>query len=266
MLNAALRSVLQKRLDGLDLDKVVGAARSILAGRSDTFTGLRAALVKAFPGADERAMGYAVRLTLPLVSVADHPTWAFPGDAEFAFAEEWIGKPVSREDRPEALLLRYLEAFGPATPGDFQTWSGLKGVAPVFEKLRPKLAVFRDERKRELFDLPSAPRPDEETPAPARFIPVLDNLLLAHADRSRIVGEAHRSKLNSPNLQLPGTFLVDGFVAGTWTSETKRGTATLRVTPFAPLAKGAKRELTEEAEQLVRFVEPEARNFEVRFD
>ena len=122
---------------------------------------------------------------------------------------------------PKALVLRYLEAFGPASIADAQTWCGLGGLGTVFEQLRPKLRAFQDERGRELFDLPHAPRPDADEEAPVRFLPEWDNLLLSHADRSRVIADAHRPAITTANLRLPGTFLVDGFVAGTWVVDTE---------------------------------------------
>src|SRR5207249_1632567 len=151
----------------------------------------------------------------------------FSSNADFSLAERWLGakfpaKPMSLD----ALMLRYLAAFGPATPGDAQTWSGLRGLREVFERLRHKLVTFRDERKRELFDLPDAPRPDEDVPAPIRFLPDYDNLVLSHDDRTRILADEHRSRILTPNLQVRGSFLVDGFVAGSWSTKRQKKTAT----------------------------------------
>jgi hypothetical protein len=104
--------------------------------------------------------------------------------ADFACADTWIKKSIGTDTQPHALVQRYLAAFGPATAADAQTWSGLKGLSAVFEALRPKLRTFRDERGRELFDLPSAPRPEADVAAPVRFLPEFDNIILAHADRT----------------------------------------------------------------------------------
>jgi hypothetical protein len=133
----------------------------------------------------------------------------------------------------------------------------------VFEEARPKLRVLRDERGRELFDLPKAPRPAADTPAPARFLPDFDNLILAHADRTRLVDDAYRPALATRNLQIPATFLVDGFVAGTWKIERTKARATLKLSPFEPLAKRAREELIAEGGRLLRFVESDAQTFEV---
>jgi len=148
--------------------------------------------------------------------VPDTSEWGFGADPKFADAESWLGKSPGLKDRTDKLILRYLAAFGPAAAVDVQAWFGLAGVRDVLEDLRPKLKTFRDERKRELFDLPDAPRPTEDTPAPVRFLPGLDNVILAYADRTRIIADEHRSLVTTRNLQVLPTFLVAGFVAGTW--------------------------------------------------
>src|SRR5205814_1463918 len=147
-----------------------------------------------------------------------------------------------------------------------QAWSALPGLAPVLNELRPRLRVFRDERKRALFDLPEAPRPPEETRAPARFVADFDNLILSHADRTRVIADEHRSIVITRNGMVLPTFLADGFVAGTWKVSRVRKTATLAVSPFAPIPASAREELAAEAETLARFLEPEAEQVVLRFE
>jgi hypothetical protein len=115
----------------------------------------------------------------------------------------------------------------------------------VFESLRPSLVTFLDERKRELFDLPDAPRPDADTPAPVRLLPEFDNVILGHKDRARIIADAHRPMVTTKNLQERATFLVDGFVAGTWRMETKKGRPSLQLEPFGRLPKAVVKALEE---------------------
>jgi len=134
-----------------------------------------------------------------------------------------------------------------------------------FEKLRPQLKVFQNEKGQELFDLPRAPRPPANTPAPVRFIPDFDNLILSHADRTRIVADEHRPALITKNLHVPATFLVNGRVAGTWKIERTKKSAALNIHPFAPLPAKAKAELKREGDRLLHFFEPEANSSTMQF-
>jgi hypothetical protein len=264
MLSGAMAAVLKDRSAGLDLDGVVRTARQLLQDRPLTFDALRPLLKKAWPKADERALGYAVRTHLPLVQVPTDTRWGWPASSEFSLAEGWMGRPMGGTDGLSAFVLRYLAALGPATVADAQNWSGLQGLKDAFEALRPKLRVFHDQRGRELFDLPKAPRPAEKTPAPVRFLPDYDTLLLGHADRTRVVSDEHRKRLVTRNLQILAAFLVDGRVAGTWKIERARNAATLTLTPFESLARTAQKELTDEGTGLLRFLEPDAARTEVK--
>ena len=266
MLTRGAQSILRDRTSTFDMDAVIAEARRFFGKTPATFDALRNHLVQKFPDGDERAMGYAVRTHLPLVQVPTDARWGFPAAADFAVADGWLGHSISTSAASaEALMLRYLGAFGPATPADAQAWSGMNGLRDVFEALRPSLVTFRDERKRELFDLPSAPRPDEDVPAPARFVPDFDNLVLSHADRTRIVADDHRSRVTLKNLQVRATFLVDGMVAGTWKSERKRKTAVLVIEPFGALTKRVRAALDEEGERLLAFLEEDATEREIRW-
>jgi hypothetical protein len=250
----ALRA-LRGRDQGLDLDALLPVARRLAAEQPRTFGELRPLLSEAFPGVNERALGYAVRTHLPLVMVPTGDAWAFPSDATFTPADTWLDAPAEADDGGATLVRRHLGAFGPASAADIQAWSGLTGLKAVLEGMAGELATFTDERGRTLYDLPDAPRPDEDVPAPTRLLPEFDSLVLAHDDRSRVVPDEHRGRLVTKNLRVRATFLVDGFVAGTWTVARKGRKATLTLTPFARLPRGARRPLTEEAEALVRFTE-----------
>lgn len=265
-LTQGMRSILRDRLETFDLEAVLGAARELFAKGPRTFTPVRAALAERFPQGDERAMGYAVRLNLPLLSAPEDHPWGFRADAPFALTGVGSAEPRSPETSPHELVLRCLVAFGPASAADVQAWSGLQGLAPVLRELRPRLEVFRDERRRELFDLPEAPRPPEDTPAPARFVADFDNLILSHADRTRVIADAHRPAVITRNALVLPTILVDGFVAGTWKLARARQTAVLAVMPFAALPAAAREELAAEAEPLARFLEPDAAALDLRFE
>ena len=257
---------LRGRAAGLETEAVLQAARAHLAGEPRTFSEVRDHLAALFPGVDPRALGYTVRTRMPLVMVPTDDRWSFPPDARFTPTEGWLGRPVDPASGPEALALRHLAAFGPASAADVQAWSGLTGMAAVLRGLAGGLETFRDEGGRLLYDLPDAPRPGGDVPCPARFLPDFDSLVLAHADRTRVIADRHRAQLVTRNLRVRATFLWDGEVAGTWTLERERGVAVLRVAPFARLPRGASAALREEGEALVRFVDAEARAHEVSLE
>jgi hypothetical protein len=265
-LDAGLKAILRDRADRLDMDKLTAATRKILAKAPRTFEDIRGALASGASG-DVRAMGYAVRLTLPLVQVpvGSEAPWSFPANCAFALADEWLGRPLPRpaDDRPDALVLRYLAGYGPSNTAAVQAWSGLPKLGDALERLRPRLRVFRDEKGRELFDLPDAPRPDGDEPAPVRFVPDYDNLIATRADE-RFVAKKDRPRVFLSALRIAATVLVDGFVAATWKTERKKAAATLTVTPFAPLAPKARKEVIAEGEALARFLEPDAASSEVQ--
>jgi hypothetical protein len=253
----AAMAVLRGRDEGLDVERLLPVARRLLEERPRTFNELRPLLVEAFPDVNERALGYAVRMHLPLAMVPSDDRWSFPADAPFALAD--IGAPD-----PQALVRRYLGAFGPASAADVQAWSGLSGMAAVLEGMRDELETLEHGR-RTLFDLPGAPRPADDAEAPPRLLPEFDSVVLAHKDRTRVVADEHRKSLVTGNLRVRATFLVDGFVAGTWTMARKRDTATLAMSPFEPLKRPVEAELAAEAEELLRFAEPDAAKRRVEF-
>ena len=263
MLTRAI-GVVGSRAEGLDLERLEPAAREILEEGPRTFNELRPELAARFPEVDERVLGLATRLAIPLVMIPTADRWAFPADSRFGLAEDWLTQPLANVENVAPLVLRYLAAFGPATAADAQTWSGLRGLKGVLGSLRSQLQVFRDDRGRELCDLPDAPRPDEDVPAPPRFLPEFDNLLLSHADRRRVLADEHRDRVKvAGNLRVRATFLVDGFVAGTWRVERRRKTATLHLAPLVPLSRQASDELVAEGEALVRFIDEDADSFAV---
>jgi hypothetical protein len=267
MLTAGFRAIMKDRAGGLDLARLAAFAATRLPA---TFEQLRPQLAAAFSRHDERALGYAVRMHLPLVQVPTDDAWAFPASAAFASADAWLARsvgvagPDAEDGGPAAvaalaaLVRRYLAGFGPATVKDAQRWSGIADLRPVFEALRPELVTFRDDKHRELFDLADAPRPAGDTVAPVRFVPDYDNLVLGHDDRRRVVADAHRPALVTKNLQVKAGFLVDGLVAGTWTIARARHTATVTLAPFAPLPRPIRAALEAEADALIGFVEPDA--------
>ena len=147
---------------------------------------------------------------------------------------------------------------------DAQEWSGLTRLGGAFERLRPRLVVFHNELGRELFDLPNAPRPDPDTPSPVRFLPQFDNVMLGHADRTRIVSDDVRQRFWTPDTWI-APFLVDGMAAGSWRVEGKAKAASLVLEVYVPLSRSQRDEVAEEGRALLSFLRPGAAMREVHF-
>lgn len=255
-----------RKLAGLDLDAVAVAARDLVEERPRTLAELRPLLGARWPDRDAAALAQAAHYLLPLVQVPPRGTWGGGGLPNCTTAEAWLGRPLAADAAPDALVRRYLAAFGPASVQDIQQWSGLTSVREAVARLRPGLRAFRDAHGRELLDVPEGPLPDPETPAPVRFLPEFDNLLLSHADRTRVIAEEHRRAYwTAPNGLVPGGILVDGFAAGQWKLRREKGTATLLITPFAPLAATDRDAVAAEGERLLAFAAAEAGVREVGF-
>jgi len=244
----------------VDVDDLLAMVEERFAEGPRTRAQLVAAIAERWPDRDASSLGYAMYL-LPTVQVTPRGIWGRSGASAFTTVERWLGRPIARTTEPDGMILRYLTAFGPCAVADAQSWSGLTGLKDVFERLRPRLRTFRDERGRELFDVPVAPLPDRGTPAPVRFLPEYDNVLLAHDDRSRIA---------PPDLKGWtevgwGSVLIDGFGAARWKAELDRDRATLWVEPLAKIARDDRAEVAEEGDRLVAFLAPGADRRDVRF-
>jgi hypothetical protein len=153
---------------------------------------------------------------VPLVQVPPRAVWGAAGTAAHTSAESWLGAPLRPTPSADQLFIRYLAAFGPASVLDLQAWSGLTRMREVADRLGPRLRTFRTAAGGELLDLPEAPRPDPDMPAPVRLVAEFDNLMLSHADRTRIISERNRERLFTKNGIFPGTVLVGGVAAGMW--------------------------------------------------
>ncbi|MEV0777409.1 winged helix DNA-binding domain-containing protein [Streptomyces sp. NPDC050428] len=244
-------------LAGVDLDRLAAYSKELVEERPLPLKELKAALAERWPDGDPRSLAVAARCLLPLVQITPRGLWGRSGQVTLTTAQKWFGADsddAAPRIAPEDAVLRYLAAFGPASVKDMQTWCRLTRLAPVFERLRDRLLTFRDENGAELFDLPDAPRPDAATPAPPRFLPEFDNLLLSHADRTRVVPLAYRGRTWSGN-QSHRTFLVDGFLAGIWRLEDggaegdERGTLTVRA--FGALTRAQRDAVAEEGERML---------------
>ncbi|MDQ2714939.1 MAG: winged helix DNA-binding domain-containing protein [Chloroflexota bacterium] len=263
-LTRALHAFFAKQARGLDIEQFVAEARAYIQEQPRTFVELRAKLAERFPAMDPALMAYAVRTHLPLVQVFPGGTWGFTGSPAHAEASAWLVRSLASpaEGLPH-LIMRYLTAFGPATIRDIQAWSGLVRLQGVIEELRPVLYTFRDEQGNELFDLPDSLLPPAHIPSAPRFLPEFDNLILSHADRRRVVADVYRPAIFLSAGRVRATFLVDGFVCGTWKTERTRAMARLVIEPFEPLLDSTRRDLLAEGERLLHFVENDAETFEI---
>ncbi|MGW1758820.1 winged helix DNA-binding domain-containing protein [Streptomyces mirabilis] len=250
----------RKGLAGVDLDRLAVIARELVETEPRTMKQLREELLVHWPGADPFALSVAARCRLPLVQVTPRGLWGRSGQVALTTAEHWLGRPTEPSPGPDAVVLRYLAAFGPASVKDMQTWAGLTRLREAFERLRPRLLTFRDENGVELFDLPDAPRPDADTPAPPRFLPEFDNLLLSHADRSRVVPADLKGRTWAGN-QAYCTLLVDGFLGGLWRQEGD----VLTIEPLGRLTKVQREEVVAEAEGLLRTLSGASASYDIRF-
>ncbi len=264
VLERGLRANFGRQLTGVDRAALAAAGRVLVEDRPMTFSELGAALSPQWPGHPPNALAQGVRALVPLVQVPPRAVWGEAGRAAHTSAESWLGRPLAASASPDQVVLRYLAAFGPATVADAQAWSGLTGLREVVGRLEPRLRTFRDEQGRELFDLPDAPRPDPDTPAPVRLVAEFDNLILSHADRARVISEPDRQRLYSKNGIFPGTVLIEGFVRGMWRVTTARGVAALAIELFRE-ADGDRDAVAAEGERLLEFAAPGSPDAELRF-
>ncbi|MQY02022.1 winged helix DNA-binding domain-containing protein [Actinomadura macrotermitis] len=247
------RSSFARGIVGLDAAELTAAARRLMAEGPLTFSALGHRLAERWPEHDPMSMAQTVRALVPLVQVPPRGVWGESGQAAHVPVEDWLGRPVDPGASLETLVLRYLAAFGPASVRDVQHWCGLTRLNEVVDGLRPHLEVFRDESGRELFDLPDAPRPDPDTPAPARYLYECDNLLRSFADVSRVTTADYSAQGFGGKNEEPSTILVDGEVAATWRITTTRGSATLRIRPFRELTSAEEEDVRTEGAAMLEF-------------
>lgn len=258
-----------RNLVGLDIDEVVEAGRTLLDEEPRSGNVIGKLLKERWPDRDAASLGHAVRYILPLVQIPPRGIWGKGGLPILATAETWLGRSVGTDPTPDAMILRYLAAFGPASVMDIQSWSWLTRLGPIVERLRPQLRTFRDENGKELFDVPDGPLPDPDTPAPPRFLPTYDNIVLGHKDRSRIIGDPSEWAVDGGQFDqifLRGSILVDGFVHSGWRVDREKKRATLIIMPARPFSSGDREAVAEEAIRLLAFLAPEAVDRDIRFD
>jgi hypothetical protein len=251
-----------RQIKGVDVAAVLAAGQALLDEQPRTNAQLRAFMAERWPGYDPSSLAYAVHNLVPVVQVPPRGVWGQKGLPTWATTEQWLGRPVEAAPSVDNIVLRYLAAFGPAGTMDVQAWSGLTRLREVTDRLRPRLRTFRNEDGRELFDLPDAPRPDPDTPAPVRFLPQYDNLTLSHADRSHLAGATAR-RWPSDGLHWSAV-LMDGVVGGAWRLTVERGAATLVVEPLARLSGQLRTDVADEGTRLLAYLAADAERREVR--
>lgn len=237
-------------LAAVDMSAVVDAARRLLDAEALTPGEIGARLVEQWPDTPRGSLAEAARSLLPLVQVPPRALWQRSGQVRLTTATAWLGKPRGKPMTIDELVVRYLAAFGPATVADVQTWSGLTRLGEVVDRLDVK--QFKSEGGQVLYDTPNAPRPDPDTRAPVRLVAPFDNILLSHANRTRVISDEHRKRLFSgKNGVFPGTVLVDGFIAGTWELVGKGESTSMRVQPYIRLYRKPLDEIAAEGNRLL---------------
>jgi hypothetical protein len=201
-----------------------------------------------------RGFRWRTRTLAPLLHLPPSGTWSHYGRVQLRAMQAYLGVELpAREDGAEHLVKRYLAAFGPATQQDLLRFAGVRvgDLRPGLDRV--ELRTFRDERGRVLLDLPRAPLPDGDTPAPVRFLPKWDSSLLAYAppERTRILPEKYRPTVIRKNGDVIPTVLVDGFVAAGWNVNRK---GKLEISPLRRLTKAEWAEIDVEGERLVEFL------------
>jgi hypothetical protein len=256
----------REALAGVDLGPIVAAGREILAAGPRSTRALRAELAARFPDVDANVLPYVCRNHLALVQVPPRGLWRRGGQVTYSPVEEWLGREPEAPDI-EVVVRRYLAAFGPATNADITTWSRLQAMREVTDRMRPTLRTYRDERGRELFDLPELDLADPDQPAPVRVLPEYDNVLLSHDDRDRFFPSAEaKRRLGGEERTISGTILHDGVVVATWRLDRSAAEPAMVVDHAVALTAKARRAIQSEAARALRFIEPQAVGREVRFN
>ncbi|MFD5625839.1 winged helix DNA-binding domain-containing protein [Streptomyces sp. NPDC127072] len=254
MLRQRVLGTYRRELDGVDLDELAAAGHAVMAdGEPRSMSELVRTLAGRWPEPGPRALGEMVIAALvPVVQTPPRGLWRTKAGVRNVLLSSWLGRdihppaPNGSDPVGESLVRRYLAAFGPAASADLRAWCGLAGLPAAVSAVRGELVAFRDSRGRELLDLPDAPRPDPGTPAPVRFLPAFDNVILGYHDRGRIIDDAHRG------LSVAGArvVLVDGRVAATWSVDA----GTVLVTPLRGLSRAERDAVTEEGHGLACFL------------
>ena len=264
LLGRHLAGNFSRNLVGVDLAELAAAAAALLGETALTRVELGARLAPRWPDHDPASLAYAASHLLPLVQVPPRGLWGEQNSrAAFMLADAWLRNPAPAPARTPApaLVLRYLAAYGPASVADVQAWSGLSRLREVTDRLGARLRAFSGPDGGELLDLPDAPRPDPDVPAPPRFLPEYDNLLLSYAERSRVIPHRRPVPLPPGHGATGGTLLVDGV----WQADWKIVKGALEIEPFIQLSASDRDAVAAEGERLLGFATPAIAVRDVRF-
>jgi hypothetical protein len=256
--------------DGVDMARVIELAAHAEAALAEPLeaTALRPLLARLEDRMDDDRVWRRVRTNALILHVPGEEPHAFGQRNRFVAAAAWLGAPPAEAaEGTRRLVRRTLASFGPSSRADLAAFTGLAvaAIAPALDALEPELERLSDGRGRELYDVRGAPRPPAETPAPLRLLGEWDNVLLAHADRTRVVDDETRRRVIRKNGDVLPTILVDGVVAGTWWWRRRKDAATLTATPFVKLTKPQRSELEREAELALAVLEPGATRLAVEY-
>jgi len=247
----ARQAAFGKDTAGVDLVELAAAGESLLAGRTLTRPQLRDELATRWPDVPADVLAWSVQALVPVVHPPPNGTWRRGGATPFTLATEWLGRPLDTRLDPARLVRRYLAGYGPATVRDMQTWSGVTGLTEVVAGMA-ELVRLPGER----YDLPDQTYPDPDTPASVRLLPEFDNLVVAYADRTRLMSDDYRARVCVGSM-IAATVLVDGTVRGSWKLNWGKGSATLTVELFERLSTVEQEEVEAEATRLLEYAAPD---------
>lgn len=245
VLDRTFSSVAKSRAINADRHAVNRQGVAIIDEAPITAGELGRRLLEHFPDSDPLVLAQVVQGAETLIQVPPTRIWGHGGAPLLMRIERWIGQGLSDPIPLPELVLRYLAAYGPASVKDMQTWCGLTRLAPAFEAVRGQLIEFQGEDGRVLYDLPDAPRPAPDTPAPVRLLPDYDNVFLGFADRSRLQPPYAKERMVVVNGYV-ATFTIDGFIAGNWTISRAKNSLTIELAPFRKLTKAEKADVEAE--------------------
>jgi hypothetical protein len=246
-----------RRFGGNDAKAVHRAGVKLLDKGPTTGGQLGKALQEKFPAGDALSKSVLLQVREILIQIPPTRLWGSGHAPILTRAQNWVPAPHRRPLKLADLVRRYLRAYGPASVADMQSWSGLTRLGEVFTEFGDELITFIAEDGRVLYDLPDAPRPSPETPAPPRFLPLYDNVYLGYDNRRRMLNESDLKRVNLLAEFKPAV-LVDGVIAAGWAIEAKKGRAVLSIEPYHQLRKSDVRALEKEGEAFLRFMEPDS--------